>query len=69
MAFALDNGDRSGRFYRPELDGLRFFAFFAVFVHHALPGAITPFETNLSPELGAWRLAATLAGGLGGDFF
>lgn len=25
------------RFYRPELDGLRFFAFLAVFLHHALP--------------------------------
>ena len=24
------------RFYRPELDALRFFAFFAVFIHHAL---------------------------------
>jgi peptidoglycan/LPS O-acetylase OafA/YrhL len=26
------------RFYRPELDVLRFFAFLAVFLHHALPG-------------------------------
>jgi peptidoglycan/LPS O-acetylase OafA/YrhL len=27
----------SDRFYRPELDVLRFFAFFVVFTHHALP--------------------------------
>jgi peptidoglycan/LPS O-acetylase OafA/YrhL len=27
----------SDRFYRPELDGLRFIAFLAVFVSHALP--------------------------------
>jgi peptidoglycan/LPS O-acetylase OafA/YrhL len=27
----------SSRFYHPELDALRFFAFFMVFVHHAIP--------------------------------
>jgi peptidoglycan/LPS O-acetylase OafA/YrhL len=27
----------TGRFYHPELDALRFFAFFLVFLHHSLP--------------------------------
>ncbi len=35
-----------GRFYRPELDVLRFWAFLAVFVHHAM--------YNFSPVLARW---------------
>jgi len=39
MAAAI--GDR-GRYYRPELDALRFFAFLLVFLHHSLPGDDDP---------------------------
>ncbi len=34
-------GERS--FYFPSLDGLRFFAFFVVFLHHALPNPENPY--------------------------
>src|SRR5690242_16812763 len=34
-----------GRFYRPELDGLRFFAFLAVYINHTL---------LLDPGRGEW---------------
>ncbi len=32
----------AGRYYRPELDVVRFFAFLLVFLHHALPGGPDP---------------------------
>lgn len=58
------------RFYKPELDGLRFVAFFGVFLHHAFPQM---------PDWYAWKgLAAPLpeiaaafvrAGGFGVDLF
>ena len=41
---------KADRFYHPELDGLRFFAFLMVFMHHALPIAIladSPFVMRL----------------------
>lgn len=72
---ATKRGERSSpgaapRFYRPELDGLRFLAFLGVFAHHALPR---------TPEWYAWQglpgplpeLAAALAraGAFGVDLF
>ncbi len=42
-------------YYRPELDALRFFAFFCVFGHHALQNG------NAALVLGQGRLAALLA--------
>jgi peptidoglycan/LPS O-acetylase OafA/YrhL len=36
---------KTARFYRPELDVVRFFAFAAVFLHHQLPGDET-WERN-----------------------
>lgn len=58
------------RFYHPELDILRFFAFFAVFLHHALPHQ-QAFWTGLNvPAVPATLLAATGAtGAFGVDLF
>jgi peptidoglycan/LPS O-acetylase OafA/YrhL len=42
----------SGRFYLPELDVLRFFAFFAVFVHH-IPAPFSPDFYNGPGVIGA----------------
>ena len=43
-----------GRFYRPELDALRFFAFFLVLLHHG-PNFPGPF--NAIKEIGAYGLS------------
>ena len=48
------------RFYHPELDILRFFAFFLVFLHHSLPHE-TAFYTNM----GTSPLLASLLAGIG----
>lgn len=48
------------RFYRPELDALRFMAFLAVFLHHSFP-----HEQPLHPGLAA----LVRAGGFGVDLF
>jgi hypothetical protein len=52
---------KKASFYRPELDCLRFFAFFAVFIHHSLPSTADFYRTyNLPavlanvPYAGAW---------------
>lgn len=57
-------------FYHPELDILRFFAFFAVFVHHGLPrNAAFYIDAGLSPTATQWLLAAKSAGAFGVDLF
>jgi peptidoglycan/LPS O-acetylase OafA/YrhL len=40
------------KFYRPELDGLRFFAFFSVFIHHSLQSFSTDAWGQLARALG-----------------
>lgn len=68
----LKGAQRAGppRFYHPELDGLRFFAFLAVFLHHSLPQSPQVYaELGLPLEVSKWLAAATHAGGLGVDFF
>lgn len=59
-----------GRFYRPELDGLRFLAFMAVFLHHALPRLPAGFSAS-GPVGWAGHLYSSmvLGGGLGVDLF
>ena len=49
----------SKRFYRPELDVVRFLAFLAVFLHHTLP---------LHPN-GSWQVSFTMACGFGLSVF
>ena len=51
----------AGRFYRPQLDGLRFMAFFAVFVAHTTGGA--------GELIGAWGGISLRAGVYGVDLF
>ena len=48
-------GTLSKRFYRPELDVIRFLAFLAVFLHHSLP---------ILPN-GSWKVSFTMACGFG----
>jgi len=39
---------KGNNIYYPELDGLRFFAFLAVFIHHSLLASNTPFWVSLN---------------------
>ena len=64
------NVEHSRGFYHPELDVLRFFAFFAVFLHHGLPReAIFYVKAGLSPAVTQWILATKNAGAFGLDLF
>ena len=57
-------------FYHPELDVLRFFAFLAVFFHHALPRDPNSYiRGGLSPTAAQWLLTAKEAGSYGVDLF
>ena len=57
-------------FYHPELDVLRFFAFFAVFLHHALPRDASVYIGGGLPEFAAQLLlTAKGAGAFGLDLF
>lgn len=57
-------------FYHPELDVLRFVAFLAVFIHHALPRNASLYIANgLSPAVTQWLLTAKEAGAFGLDLF
>ena len=57
-------------FYHPELDILRFFAFFAVFLHHGLPRDPALYiDAGLSQTATQWLLAAKSAGAFGVDLF
>ncbi|HSE17951.1 MAG TPA: acyltransferase [Pyrinomonadaceae bacterium] len=56
--------------YHPELDVLRFVAFLAVFMHHALPRDAGLYIRNgLSPTATQWLLTAKEAGAFGLDLF
>jgi peptidoglycan/LPS O-acetylase OafA/YrhL len=58
------------RFYHPELDVLRFGAFFAVFLHHAFPDSMTSWIAAGAPRpLAALAAGAVRAGALGVDLF
>lgn len=62
--------DTGQTFYHPELDVLRFVAFLAVFMHHALPrDARLYVNSGLSPTAIEWLLTAKEAGAFGLDLF
>ncbi|HET8782265.1 MAG TPA: acyltransferase family protein, partial [Pyrinomonadaceae bacterium] len=64
------NLDAKRTFYHPELDVLRFVAFLAVFMHHALPRDARLYLSNgFSPVAAEWLLAAKEAGAFGLDLF
>jgi len=56
--------------YHPELDVLRFIAFLAVFMHHALPREASVYiAKGLSPAVTQWIMTAKEAGAFGLDLF
>src|SRR5438045_9509639 len=58
------------RYYRPELDVLRLFAFFMVFLSHVVPGDETFFtRAHIAPEVADVIIAASAGGALGVDLF
>lgn len=76
MALTATNTDElaarsaAPRFYRPELDGLRFLAFLGVFVHHALPRTPDWYAwQGLADPLPEVAAALVRAGAFGVDLF
>jgi peptidoglycan/LPS O-acetylase OafA/YrhL len=57
------------RFYRPELDGLRFCAFLAVFASHGLPRDAAAYSRLLPLPLAQFVAGSLDAGGNGVDLF
>lgn len=56
-------------FYHPELDILRFFAFFMVFVHHGLAQYVPMYTKQLGTVAAGIVSSVVLSGGLGVDLF
>ena len=46
------------RFYQPELDGLRFYAFLGVFIYHTLPSQPLFYRRLHLPLAGLWAAIA-----------
>jgi peptidoglycan/LPS O-acetylase OafA/YrhL len=70
MALQGSQHGSEGRFYHPELDALRFFAFLVVFFHHALPADASLYTAAGFPaELARWLLLGKHAGAYGVDLF
>jgi peptidoglycan/LPS O-acetylase OafA/YrhL len=57
------------RFFKPELDVLRFLAFLAVFLHHSLPNAKEGWSRTWPDRFSEWAAAAMTAGAFGVDLF
>ena len=57
------------RYFKPELDVLRFVAFLAVFLYHSLPTTPRGWARALPDGLPEWAAAATTAGAFGVDLF
>jgi len=51
------------RFYRPELDALRFFAFFAVFISHVFPQTADGYTTHHLPRVAAELISSAVTAG------
>ncbi|MBS1851108.1 MAG: acyltransferase [Acidobacteria bacterium] len=64
---ALRSGGK--RFYHPELDVLRFFAFFLVFIHHHYPATPGQYNPGLGKLLALSVSTISAAGGFGVDIF
>jgi peptidoglycan/LPS O-acetylase OafA/YrhL len=60
---------RADRFYRPELDGLRFFAFFAVYLNHTALFGTAGHHRNLPDWVGDALGGIGAAGAFGVDLF
>lgn len=58
------------RFYNPALDGLRFFAFLAVFAHHSLPNKSAHWlQLGLPERVAELAASVVVAGAYGVDLF
>jgi peptidoglycan/LPS O-acetylase OafA/YrhL len=57
---------RKTHFYRPELDALRFFAFFAVFVAHVLPPTAEGYTNHHVPRVVAELISSAVSAGIFG---
>ncbi len=69
-ATAVRRAETGARFYRPELDVVRFGAFALVFLHHALSRSSADYVTwGVSPWVGSAIAAAARAGAWGVDLF
>lgn len=64
-----DPTQRGDSFYHPELDGLRFFAFFGVFLYHAFPIEPARHADPVAIDIGAWIASVFKAGETGVDLF
>jgi len=53
------------RFYRPELDMLRFFAFISVFLYHGLPGLVTTQHSGVAAHAALFETTIKGAGRFG----
>ena len=61
---------QNGRFYRPELDVLRFFAFFGVFLFHASPRTQSFYESlGVSRRVSTFVISVLGTGAYGVDLF
>src|ERR1700726_4382855 len=51
------------RFYRPELDALRFFAFFSVFICHVFPQTADGYTKHHVPRVAAELISSAVTAG------
>jgi peptidoglycan/LPS O-acetylase OafA/YrhL len=65
----LASRPRADRFYRPELDGLRFFAFIAVYLNHAVPFGPAGHHHHVPDWVGDLLGGVAAAGDFGVDLF
>ena len=64
----LPTAQKPRRFYQPELDGLRFYAFLGVFAFHTLPSQPAFYRQLHFPAPALWGAAAS-SGAAGVDLF
>jgi peptidoglycan/LPS O-acetylase OafA/YrhL len=70
VAAEAGNRERAERFYRPELDALRFFAFLGVFIFHAAPRTMDFYNAAGYPHwLSSLLIPMFRAGAYGGFIF
>ena len=62
---SADSTGTVDRFYRPELDMLRFFAFVSVFLYHGLPGFVTTRHSGVAAQAALYETTIKGAGRFG----
>ena len=70
VPIGIERNKSAARFYAPELDALRFFAFFGVFIFHAAPRTMDFYAAAGCPQwLGKLLIAIFGSGAFGVDLF